>query len=103
ASQAPNSLEPQSIADAQQALLNADGAASDVTTPLEQIPERIGYLKEACGLDFGWGPSSMMEWILEHIHIWGGFSWTASIVLLGIGLRASLFPTLVMSAAQSAR
>lgn len=55
------------------------------------IPERIGYLKEVCGIDFGWGTSSMMEFILEHIHITGGFSWTTSIILLALLNRMVIF------------
>lgn len=37
----------------------------------------------------------MMEMLLEHIHIYGGFTWTTSIVLLSILTRlALLMPTL---------
>lgn len=70
---------------------------------IEDIPERIGYLKEICGLDFGWGPTATMEWVLEHTHIWAGLSWTTSIVLLGIALRSTMFPFLIGSAEQSGR
>ena len=55
------------------------------------IPERIGYLKEVCGLDFGWGSSTMMEWILEHIHIYGNVGWGTSIVLLATLSRLVIF------------
>jgi YidC/Oxa1 family membrane protein insertase len=54
------------------------------------IPEQIGYLK-AMGLDYGWGPTSMMQWCLEHIYVYTGLPWWASIVVLGLGIRAALF------------
>jgi YidC/Oxa1 family membrane protein insertase len=72
--------------------------SSNTLNPVEtlsNIPERIGYLKEVCGIDFGWGPSSMMEMLLENIHIYGGFPWATSIALLAICSRLILlFPTL---------
>lgn len=75
--------------------------ATDTTAPAEVIsavPERIGYLKEVCGLDFGWGPSSMMEMALEHIHIYGDLSWATSIVVLCTVIRVLIFiPTLKSS------
>ena len=67
------------------------------------MPERVGYLKEVCGLDFGWGPTAVMQWILEHFHIWGGLSWTTSIVILGFALRSTMFPFLIGSAGQAVR
>lgn len=57
---------------------------------LASIPERIGYLKEVCALDFGWGPSSMMEWALEHLHITAGLSWANSIIVLGLLFRLAV-------------
>jgi YidC/Oxa1 family membrane protein insertase len=61
---------------------------------LSSIPEHIGYLKDL-GLDYGWGPSSIMQFIIEHIHMWGGLPWWASIVSAGLLLRlALLYPTL---------
>ncbi|OGM40539.1 mitochondrial export translocase Oxa1 [Aspergillus bombycis] len=45
----------------------ADLSDFDITA----IPEKIGYLKDL-GLDYGWGPSSMIEYFIEHFHIWAG-------------------------------
>lgn len=98
----PNSLEPQFIEDIQQAIAQphfTDPEALPVNP--EDVPERIGYLYEACGLDFGWGPTSTMQFLLEHLHITGGFSWTASIVLLGLAVRAVVFPFLITAAKQT--
>ncbi|ROT39038.1 hypothetical protein SODALDRAFT_350294 [Sodiomyces alkalinus F11] len=63
-------------------------------TSLLDIPERIGYLKEL-GLDYGWGPTSMMQWILEHVHIYTGLPWWGSILTTSVLVRIALFkPTL---------
>ncbi|GAD96866.1 predicted protein [Paecilomyces variotii No. 5] len=83
----------------------ADGTSAldsvDVTDPsaidITQIPEHVGYLKEI-GLDYGWGPSALIEYILEHIHIYTGLPWWASIAATGLLVRAALFkPTMSAS------
>jgi YidC/Oxa1 family membrane protein insertase len=56
-----------------------------------QIPEKIGYLKEL-GLDFGWGPTSVVQWMLEHVHIYTATPWWASIVITTVIIRAAMFP-----------
>ncbi|RAH73733.1 membrane insertase OXA1 [Aspergillus aculeatinus CBS 121060] len=62
----------------------------DITT----IPEKIGYLKEL-GLDYGWGFSSTIEWIIEHVHIYSGLPWWASIIGTGLLVRLAMVkPTL---------
>jgi YidC/Oxa1 family membrane protein insertase len=54
------------------------------------MPEQIGYLT-SMGLNYGWGPTSMMEWLLEHIHIYTGLPWFGSIALTAIVIRIALF------------
>ena len=54
---------------------------------LLDMHDHIGYLKEL-GLEFGWGPTSMVQWTLEHIHVYTGLPWWASIVAFAVGLRA---------------
>ncbi|CEJ60367.1 hypothetical protein PMG11_08944 [Penicillium brasilianum] len=67
---------------------------SDVGFDISEIPEKIGYLKEL-GLDYGWGPSSMLQYVIEHIHIWTGMPWWASIVGAAVLVRVGLFkPTM---------
>ncbi|ETS86161.1 hypothetical protein PFICI_04186 [Pestalotiopsis fici W106-1] len=59
------------------------------------IPEQIGYLKHL-GLDFGWGPTAMCEWLLEHIYIYTGLPWWASIAAAAFGVRLLMFyPTVI--------
>ncbi|KAK2595051.1 hypothetical protein QQS21_007241 [Conoideocrella luteorostrata] len=54
------------------------------------MPEQIGYLS-ALGLDFGWGPTSVMQWALEHMHIYTGLGWGASIMVTAVTLRCLMF------------
>lgn len=54
------------------------------------MPEQLGYL-HALGLDYGWGPTSVMQWVLEHIHVWTGLGWGASIIGTAVLLRVVMF------------
>ncbi|KAJ5948977.1 hypothetical protein N7454_002284 [Penicillium verhagenii] len=69
---------------------------------IASIPEHIGYLK-ALGLDYGWGPSSMMQWTLEHIHMWTGMPWWASIIGCGILIRLALLKPMLDASNQGAK
>lgn len=55
------------------------------------------------GLDYGWGPTAMVETLLEHIHIWGGTPWWASIALTVICIRVGLFKVYVNAQDATAR
>ncbi|RMZ80361.1 hypothetical protein DV738_g2857, partial [Chaetothyriales sp. CBS 135597] len=60
---------------------------------LEQLSssaERIGYLKEVCGLDYGWGTSTLMQSLFEYCHIYSGLTWTASIIAITLLVRIGL-------------
>ncbi|CZR56575.1 uncharacterized protein PAC_06464 [Phialocephala subalpina] len=79
-----------------------DSATEFGTESLYNIPEGIGYLK-ALGLDYGYGPTALMEWTLEHIHIYAGTPWWVSIALTAIVARAILFKPYINAAENSAR
>ncbi|KAK5056791.1 hypothetical protein LTR84_012323 [Exophiala bonariae] len=90
-----NEHTPEALQRLENAIINPHG----IVPPAEQIseipdlasiPERIGYLKEVCALDFGWGPSAIIEWALEHLHITAGLSWSASIIVFGLIFRGVL-------------
>ncbi|KKK22306.1 hypothetical protein ARAM_006938 [Aspergillus rambellii] len=85
ASSAVPAVEAASSANAAAPVEVSDLAEIDITA----IPEQIGYLKQL-GLDYGWGPSSMIEYFVEHFHIWGGLPWWASIVATGVLVRLAL-------------
>ncbi|KAI0599265.1 60Kd inner membrane protein-domain-containing protein [Biscogniauxia sp. FL1348] len=100
---------PPSVPQSQAPELAANPPAADpATTPLPSddafgtfdmpsvldIPEQIGYLK-TLGLDYGWGPTSCVQWFLEHIYIYTGLPWWGSIAVVGVLYRAVMFmPTL---------
>lgn len=60
------------------------------------IPEKIGYLKEL-GLDYGWGPTSLIEFVMEHLHVYTGLPWWASIIATGLLVRLALLKPLFMA------
>ena len=79
------------------------GDIADLTvSDIESIPEHIGYLKDL-GLDFGWGPSAMIEYVIEHFHIWTGLPWWASIVATGLMVRLSLLYPMLGAADMSTK
>ncbi|KAI5918844.1 60Kd inner membrane protein-domain-containing protein [Camillea tinctor] len=109
----PPVLEPQPQAAAPEPVASppaADLSSSSSTTPLPsddifgfdmpsilEIPEQIGYLKNL-GLDFGWGPTSCCQWLLEHTYIYSGLPWWGTLVIVGILYRGIMFmPTLTGS------
>ncbi|KAI0891270.1 60Kd inner membrane protein-domain-containing protein [Annulohypoxylon nitens] len=66
------------------------------------IPEQIGYLKHI-GLDFGWGPTAMCEWAIEHLYIYTGMPWWAVLATTALIFRAVMFvPTLKSAKHQAA-
>ena len=66
------------------------------------MPEQIGYLKEI-GLDYGWGPTSIIEWGLEHIHVYSGLPWWSSIIATAFAFRLCMLPLFKKSSDIGAR
>ena len=60
------------------------------------MPENIGYLQKI-GLDYGYGPTSIMQWIVEHIHVYSGWGWGASIVATAFLVRVLMVYPQIMS------
>ncbi|WXC66091.1 hypothetical protein SNK03_011874 [Fusarium graminearum] len=64
---------------------------ADLANPaILNMEEKIGFLKEI-GLDYGWGPTSIMQWTLEHIHVYTGLGWGGTIVATAVLLRLVMF------------
>lgn len=82
--------------------LSLNNALDFSSSSLADIPEHIGYLK-SLGLDYGFGPTAMMEWILEHVHVLCGTPWWASIALTAVLVRAVLFYPYVGAADNGAK
>lgn len=72
--------------------------ASDFTP----VTEHIGYLKQL-GLDYGWGPTAFVETLLEHVHVWTGTPWWASIMLTAVLVRLAMLKAYVNASDTSAR
>jgi hypothetical protein len=58
------------------------------------MPEHIGYLA-ALGIDFGWGPSATLTWIVEHLHVYSGMPWWGTIVATALLVRIAVAPLAV--------
>lgn len=75
---------------------------SVTTSDFTPVTEHIGYLKEL-GLDYGWGPTAFVETLLEHVHVWTGTPWWASIVLTAVFVRLVMLKAYVNASDTSAR
>lgn len=76
--------------------LNASVAGGNVA------PGQIGYLHDI-GLDYGWGPTSTIQWLLEHVHVYTGMPWWGSLIVTAVSLRLAMFPLFLKSADSQAR
>ncbi|KAH8890182.1 hypothetical protein GQ53DRAFT_722074 [Thozetella sp. PMI_491] len=80
-------------------------SATDLGTSFENltgsqlldIPEKIGFLKEL-GLEYGYGPTSMMEWITENIYLYTGLPWWATITAVAVAIRLALLKPSITAA-----
>lgn len=72
---------------------------SQTTTNAEP---HIGWLKEL-GVDYGWGPTTLMLNTLEYIHVYSGLPWWASIMATVVGVRVLLLRWHVQSSDIMAR
>ncbi|KAK1022347.1 hypothetical protein LTR33_018265, partial [Friedmanniomyces endolithicus] len=69
---------------------------------ISQIPEKIGYL-HGIGLNWWYGPTSSLEWLLEHIHVYSGMPWWGSIAATALVVRVALFPLYLRASDSMAR
>ena len=82
--------------------ITLDNIDLSTTADAANIPEKIGYLQEI-GLNYGWGPTSMLEWTIEHIHIYTGLPWWGSVALTAVGIRLLMMPLFLKSSDMTAR
>ncbi|KAG4026676.1 hypothetical protein MFRU_038g00800 [Monilinia fructicola] len=75
---------------------------ADINPDILSAPEHIGYL-HSLGLDYGWGPTAVMEWMLEHIHVFAGTPWWVSIGLAAAAWRVLLFKPFLDAAENASR
>lgn len=67
-----------------------------------RIDEHVGYLKDL-GLDYGWGPTSLLQTLLEYIHLYSGTGWGVSIVLTSLLVRLVFLKAFINASDVSAR
>jgi YidC/Oxa1 family membrane protein insertase len=97
----PGDHEPAFLKNFENSLSSGQGETPDVD--IASIPERVGYLKEVCGVDFGWGTTSMIQWVVENLHIYSGMTWSLSIVVTCLVARVLIFPSAIKGQAAAAK
>lgn len=70
---------------------------------MKEVGKEIGYMQDY-DLDFGWGPTSMMQWIFEHIQVYGGLDYLPTIFIIGVIMRTFImFPVTIQSSNNAAK
>jgi YidC/Oxa1 family membrane protein insertase len=88
------------VSSATESVLEPNTASLPEPTFLSNITE-VGQLKEL-GLEYGWGPTSIVEWVVEHIHVYAGTPWVGTIILSSIAMRlVMIYPFFKMSDQQA--
>ncbi|KAF4555136.1 putative inner membrane protein OXA1 [Elsinoe fawcettii] len=89
-------------AEASSALSNLTDVNIPDSSPIPLATEQIGYLK-SLGIEYSYGPTAMIEWLLEHIHVYTGLPWWGSIALTAALIRLSFTPLLMKTSDTQAR
>lgn len=62
----------------------------------------MGYL-QSLGIDYGFGPTSLVQYVLENIHAHSGMPWWGTILTTALLLRLAAFPLFLRASDSSAR
>lgn len=92
---------------------NSTAPASEITNKLSQFTEeavkvsdmtsdQLGYL-DSIGLAQGYGPTALIERLLELTHVYTGLPWWGTIVVATIAVRSLLFPLYIKASANGAK
>lgn len=73
-----------------------------VTSATSHLPNEVGYL-HSLGIDYGWGPTSVVQWVLENLYVHAGLPWWAAILSTAFLLRLAAFPLFLKSSDSMAR
>lgn len=76
--------------------LDASGYATDLTS------YQIGYL-DSIGMAQGYGPTALLERLLEYSHVYTGLPWWATIIFTTAAVRCVLFPLYVKASINGAK
>ncbi|KAG9230025.1 60Kd inner membrane protein-domain-containing protein [Amylocarpus encephaloides] len=59
--------------------------------PVTHLPDTIGYL-QSIGIDYSiFRPTGAMTWVIEHIHVYTGTPWWATIAITAVLIRVAFF------------
>lgn len=75
---------------------------SDDSSVTNLTSDQLGYL-DSIGMAQGWGPTSIIESILELNHVYTGLPWWGTIVTTTIAVRLFMFPLYVKASANGAK
>lgn len=64
--------------------------------------DQLGYL-DSIGMANGYGPTALIERLLELTHVYTGLPWWVTIVVATVGVRAVLFPLYVKASINGAK
>jgi YidC/Oxa1 family membrane protein insertase len=78
--------KPDALEAVEDALLGTNAEHLD-NVDLSQIPERIGYLQDVCGLTYWYGPTVTIQTFLEYLHVTGGLPWVAAMGITALLVR----------------
>ncbi|KAL7663247.1 Membrane insertase YidC/Oxa/ALB C-terminal domain-containing protein [[Candida] zeylanoides] len=83
-------------------LTNFDLPADAANAVPALTSDQPGYL-HSIGLADGWGPTAIVERVLEITHVYTGLPWWATIVVATVGVRAAMVPLYVKASANAAK
>lgn len=66
------------------------------------IPDHVGYLHEI-GINFGWGITSSLQYVMESLHVYSGLPWWGSIATTALLFRLMLLPLFLRASDTAAR
>lgn len=97
-----NIIDPPSSSNLQGDLDSLSLGDIDLNKTALELGEKVGGLKEL-GVDYGWGPTSVLQWLLESYHITSGLPWWAAIAATALTIRLFTFPLYVRASDSTAR
>ncbi|KAI3406452.1 hypothetical protein KGF56_000583 [Candida oxycetoniae] len=78
----------------------SNAQSAEVTTHLHS--DQLGYL-QSIGLGEGWGPTSIVENLLEVCHVYTGLPWWGTIAAVTIAVRVVIFPLYVKASSNATK
>lgn len=78
------------------------GASGIVDNVTNLHSDQLGYL-QSIGLAQGWGPTAIVERVLEFTHVYTGLPWWGTIIVAAVAVRIVLFPLYVKASTNATR